>query len=267
MQSDLSSFLESEKRQLQSVRECIAQTVEVTRDLEELQRDGAVPAGRPIASAESLERTLRELVRSEIILSAHIEALQALPGKLRGRDPPTTEDDDDDGGRGDEPDAADTFESLIATAKLDSSEDLEKRISRHDRVREFRAKVWSIRHPGEPMPGSEGDEDEISVMPAAGGARSTICPITRTTFVEPVRNKTCGHTYSRVAIVEYLRTRGGRNGTATCAVAGCEAAVSLRSLESDLEMEREIRRLQLRQPVEPAAAAASQSATQDFTAL
>ncbi len=27
--------------------------------------------------------------------------------------------------------------------------------------------------------------------------RSTNCPITRMTMVEPVRNKTCGHTYSK----------------------------------------------------------------------
>jgi SUMO ligase MMS21 Smc5/6 complex component len=166
------------------------------------------------------------------------------------------------------------FEELIGAAQITAGEELGRRVASHPRMKEFRARVWASRHPGEPIP---GEEDDVAVAVVAG-ARSTTCPITRSRYVKPVRNKVCGHTYSEHAIREYLTTKF-RGQAGACAVAGCEASVSLRSLEPDLEMERELRRMQFRQQPDsfsitsttPAAAAtgtATQTAAgEDFTDL
>lgn len=78
------------------------------------------------------------------------------------------------------------------------------------------------------------------------------CPITQATLVEPVRSTSCGHTYSRAAIENTIRRK---RGGATCPIAGCNAALSLDSLERDVDAERALAKAQhgkKRKPVKAA---------------
>lgn len=61
-------------------------------------------------------------------------------------------------------------------------------------------------------------------------------------------SKNCGHTYSRDAILEYIRTNTGKDST-PCPVAGCSADVTRSSLEDDEDMEFELKRAERRKEI------------------
>ena len=68
------------------------------------------------------------------------------------------------------------------------------------------------------------------------------CPITGELFQNPVKksqwvwvligSESCGHTYSKEGIMNYLRNRR----SAVCPVAGCDKKVSVQSLVPDEDM-------------------------------
>lgn len=66
----------------------------------------------------------------------------------------------------------------------------------------------------------------------------TVCPLTQSTFVAPVSNPDCGHTYSRDAI----RQMAGGRASIPCPVMGCNRTVTISRLQANLEMERRINR-------------------------
>jgi SUMO ligase MMS21 Smc5/6 complex component len=112
----------------------------------------------------------------------------------------------------------------------------EKNVKQHKKWREFRQRVWAVHHAGEPLP----EEDELleeagGVMIGSDDTVQTTCPITRQFLERPMKNKLCGHVYSHDAVQDYMK-----KGGATCPVAGCSKRVSARSLEPDIELEREL---------------------------
>ncbi|KDO20868.1 hypothetical protein SPRG_14099 [Saprolegnia parasitica CBS 223.65] len=78
----------------------------------------------------------------------------------------------------------------------------------------------------------EGDDDDVDVLVQETEAANTItCPITLLEMVEPVRNKRCGHTYSKAGITAHLKRKNA------CPIGGCREKVGLHDLERDVEME------------------------------
>ncbi|KAI9504918.1 zinc-finger of the MIZ type in Nse subunit-domain-containing protein [Coemansia spiralis] len=106
---------------------------------------------------------------------------------------------------------------------------------------EFRQQLWDLKHEGEPMPNlfgpaEEGNEDEDDLVIA--GARLTYkCPITASWLTDPVTSKVCKHSFSRDAIVDYIR---GHHGSCPCPVGGCSHRIQLRDLHQDKVLERKV---------------------------
>jgi SUMO ligase MMS21 Smc5/6 complex component len=91
----------------------------------------------------------------------------------------------------------------------------------------------------------ESDE-ELEVLRNPVGAQSLKCPITTMLYVEPLRNKVCGHVYSKAGIVQLLRS-----GRAKCPVAGCRnGSVTMSQLEEDVETEMKVKRQRRREETE-----------------
>jgi hypothetical protein len=90
-----------------------------------------------------------------------------------------------------------------------------------------------------------GDEDAEMVV--VEGRTSLRCPITGTWLEDPVKNKECGHVYSRVAIVnqlnEYARMHRG-SAPMKCPCAGCRKSVKRADLQDDAMTAVEVRRAQ-----------------------
>ena len=92
-----------------------------------------------------------------------------------------------------------------------------------------------------PAARENGDDDDLEVM-ADESTRNLKCPISFALMVEPMRNKVCGHTYSKLSILDHLTK------SKECPVTGCRNVNVARSqLEPDLEMATAIRRWKIRQ--------------------
>jgi len=82
----------------------------------------------------------------------------------------------------------------------------------------------------------QGDDDDDDIIVENGEVNFT-CPITRKPFVDPVKNRACGHSYSRAAIYEVIaRARRGRGNACPCPVAGCQKTVSKANLVDDVAL-------------------------------
>jgi len=96
--------------------------------------------------------------------------------------------------------------------------------------------------------GGDEDDDDIEVFRAAGSQVNSLkCPITGLFLEEPMKNKVCGHFYSKEAIMHHLQTKQRNRRTPNCPVAGCGNTVTLAQLEKDVMMETMVRREMRRQ--------------------
>lgn len=96
--------------------------------------------------------------------------------------------------------------------------------------------------------GRKGDDsdEELEVIPNKAGTQSLKCPITTMLYEEPVRNKVCGHVYSKAGIMQQLRARQTR-----CPVAGCRnRQVTKEQLEEDMETAMKVKRQRRREETE-----------------
>jgi len=133
-------------------------------------------------------------------------------------------------------DLADVFEQKVSRLEVAAEKDQTDRFRRHPKMREFRQKVWSVKHPEEALPDEQGSD----IVFMTQNRQDFLCPITRALFQEPMLNRNCGHHYSKEAILQYLSNSRGRGKD--CPVAGCNAKVTVQSLEKDEDLERKVKR-------------------------
>lgn len=109
-------------------------------------------------------------------------------------------------------------------------------IKQHPQLIEFATNLTSLKR-------SLEDKNEIEMV---SRDISTVCPITKSQYtltgpMEPVRSK-CGHTYSRAAIQQMLKSNQ-RNGRHTkCPLQGCSQFVQAETLVVDKELIRHMKR-------------------------
>lgn len=94
----------------------------------------------------------------------------------------------------------------------------------------------------------KADEDEIEVQYNAASQRNLLmCPIMGTLMENPVKNKACGHLYSRDGIESHIQSMRRSRRQCSCPVTGCSNGnVTLDQLETDLRAQNMIRREQRR---------------------
>jgi len=92
--------------------------------------------------------------------------------------------------------------------------------------------------------GGDDDEDDLEIVNnQTDDARSLQCPITGMLFVNPVKNKVCGHVYDRAGLAQMLRAR-----KTTCPVAGCtDRSVTNDQVLEDEEMKLKVKRHKTRE--------------------
>ncbi|CAO3633134.1 unnamed protein product [Cunninghamella blakesleeana] len=106
----------------------------------------------------------------------------------------------------------------------------------HEKYKEFKQVIWSVKHPDEPMPMDDDNDDDNDDIVIAATKKSFKCPITTTWLEEPVTNKICGHTFSKAAILSLIRrARGNR---VECPIPGCHTELREESFYDNTLMER-----------------------------
>ncbi|KAJ1940489.1 hypothetical protein GGF37_003953 [Kickxella alabastrina] len=111
--------------------------------------------------------------------------------------------------------------------------------------REFRQQVWDLKHDGEPMPrlfhaggGGEEEEESDEDLVISGAKLTYKCPVSQSWLIDPMTSKLCGHSFSKDAILAYVRSQ--RGGNAKCPVGGCASIIGPRDLFSDAVLERKV---------------------------
>lgn len=122
------------------------------------------------------------------------------------------------------------------------------RWSKNSKYLEFKERLWQVNHPDDNCPpisnndSDDNDDDEVLSEGEQDIIVSSIksnltCPLTQTLFKDPVTNPTCGHSYSRDAILAL-----SRSGTSVpCPLNGCNRSVIISRLEPNKVLERRIK--------------------------
>eukprot|EP00569_Conticribra_weissflogii_P004135 CAMPEP_0171330652 /NCGR_PEP_ID=MMETSP0878-20121228/2160_1 /TAXON_ID=67004 /ORGANISM="Thalassiosira weissflogii, Strain CCMP1336" /LENGTH=300 /DNA_ID=CAMNT_0011831011 /DNA_START=105 /DNA_END=1007 /DNA_ORIENTATION=+ len=141
---------------------------------------------------------------------------------------------------------ASIHEALVRARERGEADESRVPVEKHNFVLAIRQKL------GEKVPkkrsrASRGadDDDDLEVVNENNidDVHKFKCPITGMLFEDPVRNKVCGHTYSRAGLMQMVKNR-----KKTCPVPGCaNNRVSLEQVEGDDEMVLKVRRFKTRE--------------------
>jgi len=209
LQREIDQRLGKHKELNQSLVESFDSTLELAAELAVFERSGSP------ASSEDAEQIARSYAELEALVARHMAGLAEARDSLRGAD-----------GR----DLAELFAAPTAGG-VEASELSKQRLDT------LKKRMWEARHPDEAFPELDGD---LMVVARGNAGRDLLDPITKKPLEDPVKNRNCGHFYSRAAIEEHIKasSRTTANRQAKCPVAGCSAKLSARALEPAPEMAR-----------------------------
>ena len=113
-------------------------------------------------------------------------------------------------------------------------------LERRPVILQFKERVWQVNHPTELFPGqnTKVSDDSGNDVIVATQKQSLICPLTQATFVNPVTNESCGHTYSHDAILAMARAER----RVPCPIIGCDRHVVVSKLRPNEALQRLLHR-------------------------
>ncbi|XP_071810670.1 E3 SUMO-protein ligase NSE2-like isoform X1 [Apostichopus japonicus] len=194
-------------------------------DVIEVSLDLAENGGENEGSLHNLEEMMKEYIALDADLQKFNKAVGVVTQQMRQIDPK----------------AEFNVQSKLRN-QLEETEEPLQDPENHDKMIELKEKLWQLQHPGEGMPtqetvaGSQSsqDEDEPTMTQVEV---CTKCPISQGEMIDPVKNKTCGHSYERKAVAELMKQRRGMK----CPVTGCHNKNPL--LQRDLVDNKELKML------------------------
>ncbi|KAL1914848.1 uncharacterized protein VTP21DRAFT_7940 [Calcarisporiella thermophila] len=113
-----------------------------------------------------------------------------------------------------------------------------QKFSQNAHIKDFKQKVWDVKHRGEPMPIEEDEDDDLLFT---SQHQSLMCPITQSLLKDPVTSTKCRHSYSKDAILGLMR-QYNRAMSIQCPISGCEQMLSPNDLRPDKSLARRIAR-------------------------
>jgi len=209
---DVENMITRHRNTLQEILVTMGVTIDVGEALEH-DSDSKV---------QEMEETIRSLIEMEQKLKDHISALETL------RDFQTQRIQ-----KGDDFDLQKYFNEQLQ--HIESKVRDKNSIKKHQKYREFKQKIWHVNHPSEALPDEQ--DEELVVMSQKDD--NLTCPLSRSLLVEPTRSQTCGHVYSKAAVMKYLAVKKGRG---RCPVAGCNQIIDKETLEDDVDMTRKLKK-------------------------
>ncbi|KAI9297360.1 hypothetical protein K502DRAFT_357222 [Neoconidiobolus thromboides FSU 785] len=122
-----------------------------------------------------------------------------------------------------------------------------KKYSHNENYLQFKQNIYSVLHKDSVLPdvakelsGSSEEDDEVLISSQKENLK---CPITTNWLENPVTNKPCQHTYSRNAILGYVK----KKAKAKCPVAGCNKLVVASTLISNKLLADKVERMKNRE--------------------
>lgn len=170
MIGDIDDLIRSNQEEKIIISDTVNTLIDSALDVADLsQEEGVLSEGQKKA-IEGLEAGLVKLIKSDIVLDHNITSLRKIREQVKARSNP---DKNDEGNEEDEI----SFQP-IPEPNIDQ-------VKEHPKYKEFYKKVWKkdLSRGGEDG-GSDDDDDDLAVV---GNQVSLICPITKKTFVNPVK--------------------------------------------------------------------------------
>ena len=160
-----------------------------------------------------------------------------------------------DGDAEDEEAEAVNYEAAIHSAieriRAEDENNIQEWIEQHPMVIEVRTTL------GERV---KSDDDDLEVVNNRDDVHKLKCPITATLFENPVKNKVCGHVYSRAGIQQVIK-----NKKTTCPIAGCtNNRLSMQQLEEDEETKMAVHRFKKKEELAKKKRALDDEADEDM---
>ena len=157
--------------------------------------------------------------------------------------------DQGNGEEGNETDAPD-YERAVneAVEKVRSARDATAELESHDMSTSIRTALGEkVQKKVRNSRGGYDEDDDLEIVQNAVEDEQTLkCPITGMFFVNPVKNKVCGHTYDMMGLDQMIK-----NGKTTCPVPGCSnRGVTKAQVEEDTEMKLKVQRHRKREEAE-----------------
>ncbi|KAJ1731178.1 hypothetical protein LPJ61_002663 [Coemansia biformis] len=223
-QTQLQSRLHGLRSNIEGIRDIAEETIRVCTvaalDLEEIGDS---------AKVEEVDSSLRSLIDSQYRLGVERELMTRLATQL------DTETADSD--------YLTAWEDKVS--RYDGQSEAQK-YGKNSQYRDFRQQIWDVKHEGAAMPsglfGGDGNgdgEDSDEDLVIAGTKLNYRCPVSASWLVEPLTSKVCNHSYSKEAILGYIRAH---SGTCDCPVDGCRKKIKAKDLFADQVLERKVAR-------------------------
>lgn len=197
----------------QYISKGINYVTEVAVDLEEVDEKEKV---------QRMDDSLRNMIDIENKLSAQKEVLERI--KIRTNNGRKFDD------------IVEVYDQECEKAVKDYSRvSEEEKYLKNENYEDFRQKIWEVKHPNEPMPSlNQNDDDDIVV----GHQKDSLtCPITTLPLENPVTSDLCKHSFSKEAILSLMRQNGN---VVPCPIPGCEKQIMEHNLKENKRLERKV---------------------------
>ncbi|KIJ64447.1 hypothetical protein HYDPIDRAFT_28392 [Hydnomerulius pinastri MD-312] len=111
---------------------------------------------------------------------------------------------------------------------------------------QFKQGIYEVQNPGlaippinDLVPREDGDaSDDDDELEIGGVTQDYKCPITLVILENPMTSEVCKHSYSEVAIRDYLKSaRGGK----PCPASGCNNKITMDQLKADKDLEKRVK--------------------------
>ncbi|KZT60666.1 hypothetical protein CALCODRAFT_480556 [Calocera cornea HHB12733] len=198
-------------------------------------------AGGDDELAAQLETSIRRMIDAQNLIRAHTDTLDGLRKQLQARKELSN--------------IAEMYaEGVEERYAVYEGKTTRQKYAKEQSYSAFREGVWAGQEGDDnAMPpdflakelereeGDDGgsDEDEIAV---GGQTQLLKCPLTLRFLTSCLTSKKCHHSYSREAILDYLRA-----GNINCPAHGCDQQVAREDLEENKKLERDARRAEQRE--------------------
>ncbi|EMD39937.1 hypothetical protein CERSUDRAFT_132615 [Gelatoporia subvermispora B] len=181
-----------------------------------------------------IDLMMRDLIDTEHELLSHERALEEIKQKVASKEPVS--------------DVVNRYEKGVRN-KLDEykGKTTRQKYGKNDEYHKFRQAIFEVQHPDTAMPpaieflpreeGDDSDDDEDVLV--GGVTQDFKCPLTLTLLQDPVTSSVCGHSFSAVAIKEYLKYN--RTAKKQCPASGCKQYISLGDLEPDKDLAKKVK--------------------------
>ncbi|KII86942.1 hypothetical protein PLICRDRAFT_43627 [Plicaturopsis crispa FD-325 SS-3] len=192
-----------------------------------------------VKALSELDLIMKDLIDVEAEMLAHEKTIEDLHQVIAQEIPVT--------------DSVDRYEKGVkATLNAYRNKTTRQKYAKSEEYAQFKQRIWEVENPDKGMPpindfipkesGDVSDDDDD--LEIGGATQDFKCPLSLTMLVEPYTSTLCEHSFSKKAIIDYIR---GSGGEVTCPTSGCKKVLTLGVVKPNKDLEKRVKAVVRRQ--------------------